>query len=98
MMQSATVLAKTVTYDAARSGLASYSEAGASRGVLLPIGGELLLRQYGEQYLGEFEFYARQRNAGLAPGNRLRLAGLVYDITAIRDYAKVVVCLLRRAL
>ena len=85
MMQSATVLAKTVTYDAARSGLASYSEAGASRGVLLPIG-------------GEFEFYARQRNAGLVPGNRLRLAGLVYDITAIRDYAKVVVCLLRRAL
>ena len=98
MMQSVAVLVKSVTYDAARSGSASYSEAGASRGILLPIGGELLLRQYGEQYLGEFEFYARQRNAGLVPGNRLRIGGIDYDITAIRDYAKVVVCLLRRVL
>ena len=31
MMQSVAVLVKSVTYDAARSGIASYSEAGASR-------------------------------------------------------------------
>ena len=53
MMQSATVLAKTVTYDAARSGLASYSEAGASRGVLLPIGGEIFGRISGAKILRE---------------------------------------------
>lgn len=96
-MNPATVRVRQTTYDAARSGLASYSESGMVRGVLLPIGGELLLRQYGELYLGEFEFYARQRNAGLVPGNQLRISGTDYDITAIRDYGKVIVCLVRRA-
>ena len=98
MMQSATVLIKNIDYDAARIGIASYAESGTTRGVLLPIGGELLVRHYGELYQGEFEFYARQRNDGLIPGNQLRVAGIDYDITAIRDYAKVVVCLLRKAL
>ena len=98
MMQTGVVLVKTIAYDAARSGIVSYSANGTTRGVMLPIGGELLQRQYGELYLGEFEYYARQRNAGLIPGNQLRIGGIDYDITAIRDYAKVVVCLLRKAL
>ena len=98
MMQFATVLVKSIEYDTARAGIVSYTEDGSTRGVMLPIGGELLIRQYGEQYPGEFEFYARQRNAGLVPGNQLRLAGIDNDITAIRDYAKVIVCLLRKAL
>lgn len=98
MMQSATVLVKNIEYDAARTGIVSYAEAGTTRGVLLPIGGELLVRHYGELYQGEFEFYARQRNNGLNPGNQLRVACIDYDITAIRDYAKVIVCLLKKAL
>jgi hypothetical protein len=98
MMQSAAVLVKSVAYDAARIGIVSYTESGTTRGVMLPIGGELLQRQYGELYPGEFEFYARRRNAGLLPGNQLRIGGVDYDITAIRDYVKVVVCLLRKAL
>lgn len=65
MMQSATVLVKNIEYDATRTGIVSYAEAGTTRGVLLPIGGELLVRHYGELYQGEFEFYARQRNNGL---------------------------------
>ena len=92
----ATVLIRTVEYDERRTGLPDYSGTATVRGTLLPTGGEIVQKQYGQEYAGEFEFYARQRNAGLVQGSRLRIATLDYDIVAIRDYGKVVTCLLRR--
>ena len=95
MRQSiATVLVKSVEYDDRRTGMVSYAGTATVRGTLLPTGGQIVQKIYGQEYAGEFEFYARQRNAGLAAGNRLRIGSVDYDIVAIRDYGKVVTCLL----
>jgi len=97
-MQTATVGVKTIVYDATRTGTESFPDSGTIRGTMLPIGGEMLYRQYGETYRGEFEFYSRTRNAGLVMGNQLTVAGVAYLISGVRDYGKVVVCLLRKAM
>lgn len=70
------------------------TSAGNVTGVLLPTGGEIVQKQYGQEYSGEFEFYTKCRDASLLPGNRLKIGDKWYDIKGIRDYVKAITCLL----
>ena len=56
-----------------------------------------LQKQYGQEYSGEFEFYTKKRNAYLLAGNQLQIAGVDYDIVAVRDYIKAITLLLVKA-
>ena len=68
--------------------------AGNVTGVLLPTGGEIVQKQYGHEYTGEFEFYTKRRNASLLADNRLKIGDKWYQINGVRDYVKAITCLL----
>lgn len=67
---------------------------GSVMGVLLPTGGEIVQKQYGHEYIGEFEFYTKRRNSYLLADNRLKIGDKWYQIKGIRDYTKAITCLL----
>lgn len=92
----ATVYQRAEEFDLARVVTITYTSAGTVNGVFLPTGGEIVQRQYGMEYAGEFEFYTKRRNSALVAGNRLQIGGVDYDIIAVRDYVKAMTVLLRQ--
>lgn len=70
------------------------TSAGTVMGVKLPTGGTIVQKIYGLDYVGEFEFYTKQRNAALLEGNRLKISDKWYDIKGTRDFVKAITCLL----
>ena len=70
------------------------TSAGNVTGVLLPTGGEIVQKQYGHEYSGEFEFYTKRRNDYLRADNRLKIGDKWYQINGVRDYVKAITCLL----
>ena len=93
----ATVMQKGIEYDAARKADVYFDAAGTISGTFIPTGGTIVQRQYGQEYAGDFEFYTKKRNAALMAGNQLQIAGVDYDIVAVRDYVKAITVLLKRA-
>ena len=70
------------------------TSAGNVTGILLPTGGEIVQKQYGREYSGEYEFYTKRRNASLLADNRLKIGDKWYQINGVRDYVKAITCLL----
>lgn len=93
----ATVMQQQIEYDAARRGTVYYDSAGTISGTFIPTGGTVVQRQYGQEYAGDFEFYTKKRHSGLLVGNQLQIAGVDYDIVAVRDYVKAITVLLKKA-
>lgn len=91
---TATVMQKTIEYDLSRRPLPLFASSGTITGTFIPTGGQIVQKQYGQEYSGEFEFYTKKRHAGLIAGNRLKIGSAEYDIVAARDYGKAITLLL----
>lgn len=94
---AATILAKSIEYDLSRKPLPIFTASGTVTGIFIPTGGQIVQKQYGQEYAGEFEFYTKKRHAGLIAGNRLKIGSADYDIVAVRDYGKAMTALLVKA-